>query len=184
MIMYRSKYRKIRVWASELVAAQERARKTTDDWQARLIEYLLIPKLTKRWREANSDRFGTLLLERHPGKPHINYTPDDNRAIGQRKGWAEYAGYTLRYGESYGWNGVRDEYYSHSASTCYDGIRRETYCGFLDALDAWIWEIKDGGCLSKMRGNAAEVLLKYNIEVLDDLNYERPKWAKRKEVKP
>lgn len=176
---YTSIYRKIKVRASELLTAQKRAAATTDDWQARLIEYLLIPKLNKRWLEANGDHYAMLILERHPGQPYRAKPREDNLAIGERKGWAEFAGYTLRYGEHLCWNMVREDYYGHSASTCWNGIRRETYCGFVDALDAWIYAVSHKKCLADCGNDVGASLVRYNIEVQDDVNYELPKRARK-----
>jgi hypothetical protein len=129
--------RTIEVSLESIRLAMERAHDRSDDWQAELCEIALIPVIAKRWQELNPN-FQGLHLERVPGLPHILKTPDDNRAIGDAKRWAEYAGYVLvLFGEGenrYTWNAVRPDWYGHSPSTAWNGMRRETVSQFIETL--------------------------------------------------
>ena len=98
------------------------------DWQAQCLEVAMLPAVNARWRALNPRMTG-LRIEFHPGKRNPGEDREANGAIGERKGWAEYVGYVLRYyeGSDYGWNSVTDDWYSHSAGCCWSGISRETY---------------------------------------------------------
>ena len=124
--------RTIRVSLKTIRAAIARAQTVSDDWQAQLCEIALIPAVAKRWKELNS-RLPGLAITRHDGAPHIGMTPYDNRAVTD---WTVYAGYVLIYfpESGKGWNSVRDNYYCHSPSSAWNGIRRETVSQFLEDL--------------------------------------------------
>jgi ppGpp synthetase/RelA/SpoT-type nucleotidyltranferase/SAM-dependent methyltransferase len=62
-------------------------------------------------------------------------------------GWAIEPAHNDKYGDGFvvyrefaggriNWNGVKENYFSHSPSVAWDGVRRETYHGFVDALTA------------------------------------------------
>lgn len=129
--------RTITIKHAEVKKAFERAADISSDWQAELCELLLTPKIAKRFSELNIGRLG-LKVERHDGEPHKDQQPEDNLKIGERKGWASYAGYTLVLFEcmegKLAWNSVREDYYGHAPSTCWDGVRRETIHQFLEAI--------------------------------------------------
>ena len=121
--------------ASYLLPALERAHAISDDWQAECLEILLVPEVNARWVELTQAARGFVpSLEWWIGLPDKGLTRDDNEAIYQAKAWTRYAGYTLRLGEYAVWNSVREDYHSHSASTCWNGVQRETYCLFVEHL--------------------------------------------------
>jgi hypothetical protein len=129
--------RKIRVKLSSILRAIERAKTISDDWQAECCEILLIPAVAKRWQELNAN-FAGLHVKRIDGAPYAFTCREDNQARCEAKRWREVAGYVLVLftGDSgdYCWNGVRDDYYGHSASTAWDGIRRDTISSFAHDL--------------------------------------------------
>lgn len=126
--------RTIKIKLSAIQEAIEAAHAVSDDWQAECLEILRIPAIAKRWRELNP-RFPAVEIRRHDGAPHKGFQPDDNRAIGERNRWSEYAGYVFTYGlEGCGWNSVKDDYYGHSPSSAWNGCGRETICRFAEAL--------------------------------------------------
>jgi hypothetical protein len=128
--------RTVTVSLRALQRALKAAKSSSDDWQAECCEIALIPAVAKRWAELNADRFQNVHLDRYEGKPHIGMLPDGNRAVAD---WSEYAGYVLHYSadpsiSNWGWNSVRQEYYGHSPSTAWDGMRRETISQFIHDL--------------------------------------------------
>ena len=130
--------RTIRLSIQTINRAIAKAQTQSDDWQAECCEILLIPAIAKRWRELNT-RFPGVHLVRHDGMPHRGFQPSGNQAIGERDGWAEFAGYCLRYSdtiEGYGWNSVRSNYYAHSPSCAWNGVTRETICRFVESIRA------------------------------------------------
>lgn len=134
--------RNITVKASQINKAIAKAHKMhPHDSQASRLEVLLIPALYKRWQVLNMPRFKLPTITRIAGKPAPGI-PDENRAIGARKGWAEYAGYVFNYGYNGGltWNSVREDWYGHGPGCAWDGVRRETYSGFVDSLIACAYQ--------------------------------------------
>ena len=133
---------------SSITKAIAHARELSDDWQAELLEILLMPKVYRLWHKLNSEHFPDPNVTRHPGlKP--TGTRDDNEARCKAQTWRQYAGYVFNYGlQSYTWNSVRDDYYGHSPSTAWDGIRRETTCGFVEALRMAHYNLAQGKTVS------------------------------------
>ena len=124
--------RTIKVSLTTLRDAIARAHAVSDDWQAECCEIALIPAVAKRYAELNAPRLPAVAVIRHDGRHCIGMTPDDNRAVAD---WAEFTGYTLGYGlEVARWNSVRSDYYSHSPSTCWNGMSRETVSQFVHDL--------------------------------------------------
>jgi hypothetical protein len=121
---------------SEIHEAVERANALFDEWQARAIEVILIPHVYVYWCGIQRSPWR---IERVPGKEYKAHTREQNLEIGERNGWGEYAGYHVYrdFGEvQLPWNGIRDDWYSHSAGTAWDGLRRETICEFAYELSS------------------------------------------------
>jgi len=125
--------RTIRVKASDVGKAIRQAERFCPrDWQAELLEILRIPSVYRRWRYINSDRMPGLELSRHKGKGPFVGGREVALAV---EDWLIFNGYELGYGcENYCWNRARSDFYGHSPSSAWDGVRRETYAGFADAL--------------------------------------------------
>ena len=129
---------RIKISIRTIKAAIARANAMFDDWQAECCEIAMIPAIAKRYAELNRDRFqhGVAVIC-HPGKCHKGMTRDDNLAV---KDWTEYAGYVLHYAPNgaylgpWSWNAVKPDYYCHSPSTTWDGMRRETVSQFIHDL--------------------------------------------------
>lgn len=122
----------IKIKMKTLLRAIALAEERSNDWQAQCLEIAMIPAIADRWRELNPG-FGTgLVVEFHPGNKFtvgVGF-PIDCKAL---------AGYTLclmklEGSPPYMWNRVRSEWYSHSASTCWNGMGRETICRFIEQL--------------------------------------------------
>jgi len=168
------KYSKLTVKASQVKRAMDGVKDTFDDCQAQYLEVLLLPKVYRRWREANRDHHNpeTLTVERVAGMPHKGYAPDDNRAVGDAKGWSKFAGYLLYYhrnpdtGDTYGWNRVGTDGYSHSPSRCWDGISRETIHQFVYFIGASVAAWSRGESLNH---EASDVIERYGIVLVNDL---------------
>ncbi len=141
------------------------AHNISDDWQAELLEVLLLPKVYHLWHKLNAEHFPDPTVTRHPGlKP--TGTRDDNLARCQAQTWRQYAGYVFSYGlHGYTWNSVRDDYYGHSPSTAWDGIRRETVCGFVEALRVAYYNLIQGKIVSCY---TALCLQTYGITIKED----------------
>lgn len=125
----------IKINLHELGKAIHRANQTTCDWQAEMIEILLIPKIYRRWQELNKQQFNYCPeVTRWPGLPFIPaYRGKETKC------WSLVSGYIVTQ-----WNDFRDDYYSHSASTAWDGIRRETVHMFLEKLRHIYYDHKEG----------------------------------------
>jgi hypothetical protein len=123
--------RQITVKASAVDRAIQRAKATCpSDWQAELLEIILIPNVYKRWKQVN-DRFPDPTITRHPGQPYRRGETDPR----QIDDWTIYAGYEFDYGRpGYCWNRARADHYGHSPGTAWDGVRRETYHSFVETL--------------------------------------------------
>jgi len=161
--------RTIKVRLSEIQAAVERAQREHSDWQAQLLEILLIPKVLRRWQEANRPRFTQPTIQRHPGFRW----PGGREKARQVTDWSIYGGYVFTYGPSTSlrWNSVRQDYYSHSPSTCWDGVRRETNHSFLESLrDVW-WHLERG---ESPHWRVLQNLDQYRIQVIDDVSSHGP----------
>ncbi len=135
--------RTLTIKKAEIARAIVRAHATTDDWQAECIEILMLPSLYRRWQQKNGTHFRMPTLTRHPGLPYRETTREDNLARGQAETWHEMAGYLLRFGPTFGWNSVRPDCYSHGASCCWDGLRRETDSGFAQDIRSWYYTGND-----------------------------------------
>jgi len=119
---------KIKVRFSDIQKAADKARAVSDDWQAIILEVLLIPNVNRRWKQLNP-RYPQLELAKHPGEKY----PQGLAHRQKIEDWSVYAGYTLKLSEYSSWNSVREgtEYgFSHGPSVCWDGVRRETVHGF------------------------------------------------------
>ncbi len=156
--------RTMTVKASQVKKAVEKAQRLCPrDWQAELLEILLLPNVNRRWRAINGDRFPNLELKRHAGFP---WTGGRDEALACED-WLIYAGYTLGYGtEGYCWNRAREDYYGHSPCSAWDGVRRETYAGFADSLRL--------AYSAALEGNAPhwrveQALWDYRIQFVNDL---------------
>ena len=155
----------IHVRLSDVGNAIEMAKSTTSEWQAELIEILLIPSINKRWMELNN---GFYQIERHAGIPYIGFNREDNMARGASNTWREISGYTLSHPTcDIRWNSVREEYYGHSAGTTWDGIRRETYHSFADALRNAFYHYS--GRVEYRIERILAVLEEYKIDVVNDI---------------
>jgi len=167
-----AKYRTITVEASSVLRAMKSVEDKFDDWQAQYLEVLLLPNVYKRWKQANPN-MPDMVLNRVSGETHKGFTPEDNRAVGDAKGWSLFAGYTLRYclnpstGESSGWNGVRDDYYCHSPSVAWDGVRRDTYHQFVQdiAMTVTLWSRE-----KDVHHSSFDLLEKYGVKLVNDLS--------------
>lgn len=127
--------RTITVSMRTILRAVRESRSVSDDWQGAILEILRVPAIAKRWRELNP-RYRGLELVRHAGLPMVGGWRE---LAGDNPDWASFAGYTLIYdrfdnGRVYGWNSVRSDYYAHSASTAWNGVRRETIHRFAESL--------------------------------------------------
>lgn len=111
--------------ARAVLAAIQAARDTFADPVAEYLAVLLIPAVYERWRELNRARWPHLTLRREPGLPSKNLTDEQETALRQARGWAQYTGYTLAYGgTALVWNAVEAGHYGHSPAQCWGGIRR------------------------------------------------------------
>ena len=150
--------RKLTVRASEIEKAIQRAEhRAPNDWQAELLEILRIPKVMRRWQKVNLDIHPEPTITFHPGKPwQRGKRPED---------WTTIAGYTFNYGRvGITWNSVRDDYYGHSPSSAWDGVRRESFCSFAENLrNAYYW--RGNGYNHRVESG----LLDYRIEFVNDL---------------
>jgi len=158
--------RTLKVKASTIGKAAARAKVTSDDWQAVLVEILLVPQVYKRWQTLNADRFDALLITRHPGQKPTG-TREDNLARCAAKSWAQYAGYTLSGIGGYRWNSVTDDWYGHAPSCCWDGVRRETRSFFIEALHNAYYAATRGVTLAGDWND--NVMREASIEFVNDL---------------
>jgi len=112
------------------------ARAISGEWQAECLELLRIPAIRRRWQQLNSIRLPfPIRIDYHPGKHSVGMTREQNLAVPD---WSVYAGYVFSYGwpdrPEYGWNRVRPDWFSHSPSCAWEGVRRETVHRFLEAI--------------------------------------------------
>jgi hypothetical protein len=124
----------LEIAASKVLAACNRADEFfPNEWQACMLEILLIPEVGAHWRAMS----GTdLRLERHAGAPYR----------GQRDvaDWSTVAGYVFREGERLPWNCVRSEGYNHHPGTAWNGIRRETFSNWVYFLYQMTLQLAEG----------------------------------------
>jgi len=155
---------------SDILAAIATAKARDEDWQAELLEIALIPAVTAAWRAANRGRL--LNVTRIDGIPHKGFARDDNLARCQAKTWGEVSGYTLDYGvEGMVWNSVRPGHYGHSAGVAWDGVRRESRCGFIEDIRNAVRPVKSHlrqTTFAEYRRNLAE----YGLDLVDDAGVE------------
>jgi hypothetical protein len=154
---------KIKVRFSDLDKAAKKAKAVSDDWQAIVLEILLIPNVNKRWKQLNK-RYPAMELSKHAGEKY----PQGLALRQEVPDWAVYAGYTLMFSEGLAWNSVQEgtEYgFAHGPSRCWDGIRRETYHDFAYQLYV-IWSLLSQG---QNAGRSLE-LLPDHVEFVDDRN--------------
>ena len=172
--MKQHKLTKLTIKASQVARAMDSVKDTFDDWQAQALEVLLLPKMYRRWRELNRDHYDPemLTVERVPGLAHRGFTREDNGAIGDAKDWGKFAGYVLRFyknhetGDTYGWNAIKDNWYSHSPSCCWDGVRRDTIHQFIEMTRMIVLQWRRG---ESVHFSAWEPVEKAGIVLLNDL---------------
>lgn len=132
------------------------------DWQAEQLEILLIANVYRRWQYVN-DQIPGLEIKRHKGFP---WTGGRDEAIACED-WAVYAGYELGYGlKDYCWNRARADYYGHSPSTAWDGVRRETYHSFAENLRTAYGSALEG---QPIHWRIEQALWRYRIQFVNDL---------------
>jgi hypothetical protein len=156
---------KIKVRFSDLDKAANKAKAVSDDWQAVILEILLIPNVNKRWKQFNP-RYPELELSRHPGEKY----PTGLAHRQKIEDWAVYAGYTLKMSEYAIWNSVREgtEYgFSHGPSVCWDGVRRETAHDFAYNLYV-VWSLLSQG--KDAHRSIEDLFYDYGIIFEDDRN--------------
>jgi len=77
------------------------------------------------------------------------------------------AGYTFSYGlPCYRWNSVADDHYGHSASTCWNGIGRETRYMFIEILRMLYYQLQKG---QEPHYEALAILRDAKVEFVNDL---------------
>jgi len=143
---------KVRASAVEAVVARSN-RLHPSDWQAECLALVcFLPNVKKRWQEVNEP-------EGHYDKlTFVDGFPYDAEAKAKAKegtieDWAVYAGYTL--GSSRGvwcWNSVPDSPdrgYGHSPGTAWNGVRRETFHTFAEALRIAFHTVLEGAEVSE-----------------------------------
>lgn len=151
----------ITVLATEIEAALELAAERDSSWQAGLLEILLIPAVHQRWVDAN---WAGLQLFRVDGRPWKGRTPELNQV---ETDWLQWAGYELRVTEFTWWNRRRDDHYGHSAAVAWDGVRRETYCSFIEDLrNIYLHDHKRCNCTALYLETAQDKLQDYRIRYL------------------
>lgn len=155
--------RTITVKASAIKKAVAKARRLCPkDWQAEILEILLIPKVQRRWQYVN-DHIPGLEIKRHKGFPWADGR-DEALAV---EDWTIYAGYEMGYGlEHLCWNRARSDYYGHSPSSAWDGIRRETYHSFANNLRIAYGEALEG---KEPNWRVEQALRDYRIRFVNDL---------------
>lgn len=155
---------------SEIKTALERATERDDDWQASLCEIAMIPVVEAVWRAKNNGQ--SLAVKRVDGIPHKGFDIPDNRARGAAKTWDQVSGYVLYLNEDLGYtyNAVRDSYYSHSASTTWDGCGRSSYCRVIETVRSAFTQATDPAVRASFRDDATAILRDtYGITVVNDL---------------
>lgn len=155
--------RTLTVKASEVEKAIKRAKSfCPKDWQAELLEILLIPKVYRRWQYIN-DRYLRVEIKRHTGFPWVG---DRDEALAVED-WLIYSGYEFGYGfDDYCWNRARSDYYGHSPSSAWDGIRRETYHSFAENLRMAYDAVSKG---ESPHWRVEHALRDYRIQFVNDL---------------
>lgn len=130
----------VKVKASEIKQAIERTHLLSDDWQAELIEIILIPKVYARWKEINLNKlYRDFTITRHDGLKPLG-DREENLKRCNEKTWESFVGYVLSWTYPVGsttpiyWNRVTKDHYGHSPSVCWDGLRRETLSSFVEDL--------------------------------------------------
>ena len=158
---------------SDILAAIERAKAQDEDWQAELCEIAMLPAVEAAWRKANKGR--AVSIRRIDGIPHKGFVREANLARGAAEAWGEVSGYVFDYGiENLSWNSVRSGYYSHSAATTWDGVRRETYHEFIEQARYAVYPVKVRAgfrhtAFDEHRQNLAE----YGLELVDDAGIDK-----------
>ena len=144
------------IHASDVMRARGLARLLFPrEWQAESIEILRLRPLYAHWQALNWP------------ENELTYWPGDRPPHPPfheiRSGWTEVRGYVLK-----GWNSVRDEYWAHSPSKAWDGIRRTTYSIFID----WIRLVTShyAGECRMCDDHLINCLRDYKITVIDDLS--------------
>ena len=140
---------------SDVGRAVERAKTLSTDWQAQLCEILLIPQVYARWHEIND----YYTLERVDGIPYSG-TREQNIARGKAGKWNEVNGYIL----GPAWNSVKPDWYSHGASTTWNGLQRETYSRFVQDI-----HISYSLAVLGKNPGSSEYLQTYKVELENDL---------------
>ena len=166
--------RRVEIRVSEVLAAARREREWNPNGvNAPALGVLLHRKVYRRWQQVNRQLHPAPSIERIRGeKP-----PENGRGI---EDWTRFRGYVLRFREDEGmfsaWNSVRADYYSHSAGTTWDGIRRETFCSFVDALLGAARRLEEG---FDPTWGQEETLARYRITLVDDITERGGRWGAR-----
>lgn len=150
----------IDVMASEVHKAEEKAREVFDDWQAQVIEILLIPAVYDRWLAVNRRVYAEPSVTRIDGLSRKGKTREDNRNTSD---WSVFAGYVFSE-----WNGIAYEGsgYSHGPSRCWDGLRRNSFHSFIDHLRAAVYALGQGLAPNTY---VTDGLAAYKMRFVDDL---------------
>lgn len=152
-----------RVSMEDVRRAVEMARERDNDWQAQMCEIAMIPAVQSHWRAANRG-MPELRIERHDGIEHKGFSRELNRARCDAGLWEEVSGYTLVFSQWSCWNSKRAEHYAHSASSTWDGARRDTYHGFIELLQyASLAEANERMSKTTI---LAELLNDWNVEIV------------------
>ena len=166
--------------ASVLRRAILRVRKLTDDWPAECIAVALVPAVYRRLAVLNKP-FGTVPhITFHPGKPHIGFTPEQNEQVGRDKAWAQYVGWTLVYGDYGIWNTQAETWYSHSASTCWNGCSRNLHVvGFVEHLRGAVVRLMEGD--HRIEGYLT-AMAERRVRLIDDISTQTVQAASKEVV--
>jgi len=147
----------LEIEASKVLAACDRANELfKDEWQACMLEILLIPEVGAHWRAMSG---ADLLLERHPGEPYT----------GQREleDWSTLAGYVFMENKYLRWNRVRNDTYSHHPGSAWNGIRRETFSNWVYFLYQLAHQIAEGKTDNHY---LVDRLAEYKVRLIDDIS--------------
>lgn len=161
------------VKVSDLWAAMRAAQTLYgDDWQAEVLEILLVPPVYAYWRAINTEYgHGAPTLTRHAG------VPNPGKNVPEDFDWALVAGYVMRHGCDgvLRWNSVRSDHWCHAPGTAWDGVRRETVHRFAEQL-RWLTGAQMGGLYGRAVTTADKLRDEYGITTEFDLT---PQFAVR-----
>lgn len=156
---------------SDVKRALERAKEQDDDWQAAMCEIAMLPAVQEAWRAKNDGR--DLAVRRVDGIAHQGFQPENNRARGDAKKWAEVGEYILYLSEDagYTYNDVRPDWYSHSASVTWDGCGRSTRCRVIETVKSACHQLtRTSGSFAFPQDDSVAFLREtYGITIINDL---------------